>query len=118
MDSFRNLNIWKQSCELIVMVYKLIDKFPTSERYGLSSQLGRSVNSVGANIAESCGRFHYKDKTNFLYHSRGSLIETEHNLYIADKLGYISDKQLDSVLAVTKDLGVRLNNYIKSIKSN
>lgn len=118
MDSFRSLKIWQISCDLIVDVYKLIDGFPREERYGLSSQLGRSVNSVGANIAESCGRFHFKDKANFLYHSRGSLVETEHHLYIANKLGYIGDEQLESALATTKDLGVRLNNYIKSIKSN
>ncbi|PIU24188.1 four helix bundle protein, partial [Candidatus Berkelbacteria bacterium CG08_land_8_20_14_0_20_39_8] len=87
-------------------------------RYGLCSQLGRSVNSVGANIAESCGRFHYKDRTNFLYHARASLYETMHHLVIANKLKYISNKQLSEISNDIQDLNIRLNNYIASTKNN
>ena len=63
MDNFKNLRIWQDACDLTVKVYKLIDALPREEKYGLASQLGRSANSVGANIAESCGRFHFKDRT-------------------------------------------------------
>lgn len=116
MDNFKNLRIWKDSCNLTVDAYRLIDQFPSEEKYGLSSQLGRSVNSVGANIAESCGRFHFKDRTNFLYHARASLYETMHHLEIANRLEYISSNQLLSISGKIIDLNVRLNNYISSTK--
>lgn len=115
---FKDLRIWQDSVDLTVNVYKLIDNFPSTEKYGLSSQLGRSVNSIGANIAESSGRYHFKDRINFLYHARGSLIETEHHLIVANKLGFISKDELSKISAIIKDLCVKLNNYIKSINKN
>lgn len=118
MDNFKNLRIWQDSCDLIVKVYGLIDNFPKTERYGLASQLGKSINSVGANIAESCDRFHYKDKIKFLYNARGSLFESSHHLNIAYQLGFISESKLKKVEPNIKDLNVRINNYIKSIKNN
>jgi len=114
---FKDLRIWQDAINLIVDVYKLIDNFPGSEKYGLSSQLGRSVNSIGANIAESSGRYHYKDRLNFLYHARGSLIETEHHLIVAYKLGFISKDELQRISSNIKDLCIKLNNYIKSINN-
>jgi len=118
MDNFKNLRIWQDSCELIVSVYSLVDTFPKTERYGLSSQLGRSVNSVGANIAESCGRYHFKDRAKFLYNARGSLFETSHHLNIACKLKYISQEELAAEELKIKDLNIRLNNYISSTMEN
>ncbi len=116
MNNFKDLRIWQDACDIIVEVYKLIDQFPKEEKYGLSSQLGRSINSIGANIAESCGRFHFKDRTNFLFNARGSLYESEHHLNIAFRLSYISEDQLQKVSLKLKDLNVRLNNYINSTK--
>lgn len=118
MDNFKNLRIWQNACEIIVEVYRLIDQFPPLEKYGLASQLGRSINSTGANIAESCGRYHYKDRAKFLYNARGSLYESIHHLNIAHKLGFISKNQLDQIESKIKDLNVRINNYIKSTKNN
>src|SRR3990172_378882 len=46
-------------------------------------QLARAVDSVGANIAEAFGRFHYADKIRFLYYARGSLFETRYWLFPA-----------------------------------
>lgn len=117
LDNYRNLEIWKLAVELTVDVYRLVENFPSHEKFGLSSQLSRSVNSVGANIAESCGRYHFKDKINFLYHSRGSLIETEHHLIIANKLKFITDSELDDMMLKIKKIAIKLNNYINSLKS-
>ncbi len=113
---YKDLKIWQNAIDLTVDVYKIVDKFPDTEKYGLISQLIRSCNSIGANIAESCGRFHYKDRINFLYHSRGSLFETEHHLIISNRLGFLSDSELNRLVSVVKDLGIKLNNFIKTIE--
>ena len=116
MKSFKDLQIWQQAVELTVDVYKEIEKFPNTEKFGLSSQLSRCVNSIGANIAESWGRYHIKDKLNFLYHARGSLVETEHHIIVSNKLGYISDKRLKAFTEQITDLRVKLNNYISRLR--
>jgi len=117
MDNFKNLRIWQDACDLTVEIYKLIDKFPPTEKYGLSSQLGRSANSIGANIAESCGRFHFKDRTKFLYNARGSLYETSHHLNIAFRLKYITEDELNLAEDKVTKLNVKLNNYINATKA-
>ncbi len=116
MDNFKNLEIWNLAVDLTINVYHSIEKFPSSEKFGLSSQLSRSVNSIGANIAESCGRYHFKDRINFLYHARGSLVETHHHLIVASKLNFISTEDLQRFENDIKTLAVKLNNYINSLK--
>ncbi|MGM9823625.1 MAG: four helix bundle protein, partial [Muribaculaceae bacterium] len=64
--SFENLNAYKESKSLVVEVYRLIAKFPQSERFALSAQLQRAIVSVPSNIAEGSGRVSYKEKIHFL----------------------------------------------------
>lgn len=82
VKSFEDLEIYQLAEELTIEIYKITAKFPKEEQFGLTSQLRRAISSVGANIAEAFGRFHYKDKINFLYHARGSLLETRHFLRV------------------------------------
>lgn len=116
-SDFENLEVWKLSVKLATDVYKYTAKFPKSEQYALTDQIKRSVTSIGANIAESSGRFHYKDKINFLYHSRGSLLETKSHLLMAKQLFTLEDKDLDPILGSLDILSIKLNNFIKYIYS-
>ncbi|HEY4197917.1 MAG TPA: four helix bundle protein, partial [Mucilaginibacter sp.] len=59
----------------------------------LGKQLVRSADSIGANIAEGFGRYHYKENKNFCYFSRGSLIETEGWIIKAKTRKLISEDQ-------------------------
>jgi len=56
MRNFRKLEVWRESHELTLAVYRLSSSFPAHERYGLTSQLQRASASIGANLAEGCGR--------------------------------------------------------------
>lgn len=86
IKSFEDLEIWQLSIKLAKDVYKLSESFPQTEKYGTSDQIKRAVVSVSTNIAEGFGRFHYKDKKNFLYNTRGSLMEVKSLLYLATQL--------------------------------
>lgn len=109
-----DLEVYRLAEELVLMVYKKTKNFPDSERYGLTSQLNRAAVSIPVNIAESQGRYHFKERIQFLYVARGSLVETWSLLRIAQKLRMIEpDERLDSVIM---DLKVKLNNFISSIK--
>ena len=77
--------------DFVVEIYKLTDKFPSSELYGLTSQIRRSSVSIPSNIAEGWSRNSTKEYIQFLHVSNGSLSEIETQLEIANKLGYIKN---------------------------
>lgn len=116
IKSFEDLEVWQLAKELTVKIYKLTAKFPPEEKFGLSSQLRSAAVSVGANIAEGCGRYHFKDNIKFLYNARGSLLETKSHLLLTKEVGLITASDLKSLLKVIKNLGVKLNNFISSIR--
>ena len=71
---FTDLDVWKEGHRLVLMLYKITDKFPRSERYSLIDQIRRSSVSVTSNIAEGFGRQTYKEKIQFYYLAQGSLV--------------------------------------------
>jgi len=122
---FYQVPIWQDGARLLEKIYKLTRNFPLDEKYALTSQLRRSANSVVANIAESHGRFFYKDKIRVLYIARGEVEETRSHLLIAHKLNYFAqEKYLEmdkSYNLLSKDInsyiiGLNIKN-LKNIKS-
>jgi four helix bundle protein len=88
--SFEKLDVWQNSRELILTIYKLTVKFPSSEIYGITSQIKRSSASTAANIAEGTSRNTNKDKAHFLTISYSSVTETLNHLIISKDLNYIA----------------------------
>lgn len=111
-SDFTDLEIYQLSERLTLKVYALLPNLPPEERYALGTQLRRCVASIGANIAEGCGRYHYGDKIRFMYNARGSLMKTRHFLLVGKKLSYFSEEEVLPLLEEVRDLGVKLNNYI------
>lgn len=109
---FTDLEIYHLAEEITIEIYKLTQSFPAQEKFGLISQIRRAIISVGANIAEGYGRFHYKDKTQFLYNARGSLLETKHFLILSCELKFIKKETFEDLLKKIERLSVKLNNYI------
>lgn len=89
MRDFRKLDVWAKAHALTLVVYQLTARFPKHELYSLTSQLRRSAASVGANIAEGCGRGSERDFARFLTMALGSASETEYHLLLACDLGYL-----------------------------
>lgn len=96
--SFEDLQCWKEARKLRVFVSKqLIAKFPDNEKYNLTSQIRNSSRSVGNNIAEGFGRFHYQENIQFCRIGRGSLFETlDHGINALDE-GYIKEDILNEL---------------------
>ena len=115
VKDFTDLEIYRLAEKLSEEIYFLSLKFPKDEVFGLTSQIKRATLSVGANIAEGFGRYHYKDKINFFYHARGSLLEVEHFLRFAKIKKWIGEKDYERLTKEAKNLGVKLNNFIKAI---
>lgn len=94
MKSYRELEVWKVSMELVDAVYELTDRFPKSEVFNLTSQLRRAVVSVPSNIAEGWGRENTKDYIRFLLISKGSLMEIEVQLEIAVRQKFATKEEI------------------------
>lgn len=75
IKSFQDLNIWKEAHQLTLEIYKITNKFPKAETFGLISQIQRAAVSVAANIVEGMGRNTTKELLSFAYNARGSLMD-------------------------------------------
>ena len=117
-SSFRELKIWQKGLELLMKIYKVTSKYPRSEKYGLIDQTRRSANGVIANIAESHGRFYYKDKKRVLYFSRGECSEVQSHLSVALGLKYIVQDEFHELDSEYEGLGLGINYYILSLKDS
>lgn len=90
--SFEKLNVWKESIFLVKNIYKLTAKFPSEEKFGLTSQLRRATISIASNIAEGTSRKTTKDKAYFTTISYSSTMEVLNQLIIAKELKFISEE--------------------------
>ena len=90
MENFRDLKVWSKAHALTLTVYQRTRTFPKDEMYGLSSQIRRSAASIGANIAEGCGRRSDPELKRFLQIARGSANELEYHLLLARDLRLLS----------------------------
>ena len=117
INSFKDLLVWQKGIALVKEVYKVIEKMPQEELFGLSGQIKRSVISVPSNIAEGWGRNSTLSYLHFLKISRGSLFELETQLIIAKELEFISSDALNKIDKLIHELSKMLNSLIKSIKN-
>ncbi len=115
-DSYRDLRVWQYAMKLAVRVYNETEHFPRRE-YGLSAQLRRAAISVPSNIAEGKGRRTDPDFLTFLFHARGSLLELETQISLAEQLGYLSEFSSKSLLRDTAAVGSALTGLINSLKA-
>ncbi len=89
LKNFKELKVWKKSYKLCLEVYRITAGFPKEERYGIVSQIRRSVVSVPSNIAEGYGRRTTADYIRMLYISYGSICELETQVLLAGDLNFI-----------------------------
>lgn len=116
-NRFEELEVYKEAHKLVLMVYKITDKFPKSESFGLVSQIRRAGVSVAANIVEGNTRGHQKEFTQFLYLSKGSLEEVKYYFILALDLGYINKTDYDRLQEQGEKVGKMLSGLIKFWKN-
>jgi len=100
---------------LVLDVYRSTQTFPKTETYGLISQLRRSAVSIPSNIAEGQARLSTLEFKQSLGHARGSLMEVETYILLAQELTYLERDQSESLLAGTAEVGKILNGLLNSL---
>jgi len=111
-QDFQDLIVWQKAHRFVLDVYKMTDKFPQKEIYGLTSQFRRAAISIPANIAEGFRKRGKADKARFLNIADGSLQECKYYLILAKDLGYADVPQLFSII---DEIGKMLNVYSQRI---
>lgn len=96
--SFKNLDIWKMSRNLVKTVYTLTAKLPAEEKFGLTLQIRKSAVSIPSNIAEGCGRDTNKNLASFLDIAIGSSCELETQLYLTNDLAFLNSIEVETWL--------------------
>ena len=117
MKTHKELDVWKDSIELVVSIYKATKGFPMEERFGLTSQIRRAAVSVPANISEGAARNYSKEFIRFLRIAQASLSEVETLLYISLKLNYLDENTFKSIHGRIFKVNAQLSGLIKSITS-
>ena len=115
LRSYRQLIGWQKGIELVTDVYRLTQKFPKQEIYGLTSQIRRAAVSIPSNIAEGQGRMSRGEFKQFLGHARGSVFELESQVLILRNLAYLNMEEGESLLERIAELGRVLNGLLKSL---
>lgn len=118
MRDFKKLEIWKNGIELVKQVYKLSNDLPSSEKYGLKSQITRAAVSIPSNIAEGCSRNSEIEFKRFLEIAIGSLFELETQLIIIIELNLIETAKTEKILALIQKESKMINGLINRIKNS
>ena len=113
---YRSLTVWQKAMDMVTEIYRLTQRFPKEEVYGLTSQLRRAAVSVPSNIAEGQGRLTRGEFRQFLGHAKGSLAEIDTQLLIAHELGYLADT--NCILEKTAEVGRLLNGLLNSLATD
>jgi four helix bundle protein len=115
-SSFHDLRVWQEAMRLATETYKVTVNFPRHELYGLCQQMRRAAVSVPSNIAEGKGHRTDREFASFLFHARGSLLELQTQLMIAQELNYLSKEEGSRLLELAAGVGRSLNGLINSLR--
>jgi four helix bundle protein len=118
MGNYRKLSVWNRAHGFALAIYRSTNKFPASERYGLSNQLRRASLSIVSNIAEGSGRQGDREHARFLRIARGSACEAECQLLLSRDLGYLEVGTWTTLDNECQQLSRMLNGLIRSLTPN
>jgi four helix bundle protein len=114
--SFTEMSVWQHASKLATEIFKLTINLPRSEDYGLTSQIRRSSNGIGACISEGFGRNTNRDKIKYYVIGRGSAFETQNHLIYGKNVNYFDAQVIQTLLKKYDNLIFELNKVIKYLE--
>ena len=115
--NFEKLDVWQRAVDLAAFIYDVTGKFPSDERFGITSQMRRAAVSVSSNIAEGSSRSSRQDFARFVELAVGSLYELVSQGFIARKQGFLAEQAFQKLYSESEEL-IRmlsgLRNHLRS----
>lgn len=115
--AFEELRVLQDAEAVADEIWQQVVGWDPFAREVVGGQLARAADSVGANIAEAFGRFHYGEKLQFLYYARGSLFETKYWLNRALERSMMTSEQVQDYASRLTSLARQLNSFAGSLKA-
>lgn len=115
-NGLQDLTVLKLAEDVADTIWNVTNRWSPLARDTVGKQVIRSSDSIGANIAESYGRFHFSDKVNFLYYARGSLFETKYWLNRCATRRLMAQNQTDKLASDLGDIARQLNGFVRYLK--
>src|SRR6266480_6698039 len=98
-QNYKDLLVWQKGIALAKVIYRLTQRFPPAEKFGLISQMRRAAVSIPSNLAEGQARHTTGEFIQFFSHAEGSLAELETQLRLSTGLGFCSEASASPLLA-------------------
>ena len=114
-SDFESLKVYQMAENLADEIWDVVLRWDRFARDTVGGQIVRAADSIGANIAEGCGRGSFQDNRRFIRIARGSLKETQHFLRRAYKRKLLDDTQVNTIKPLVDNLAPMLNAYLRSI---
>jgi four helix bundle protein len=118
MQNFRDLKVWQKAHAMALSIYAATAKFPSEERFGLTSQMRRAAASIPANIAEGCVRSTDRDFARFLHTAMGSASEVEYFVLLALDLAFLDRSVHNTLTADLEEIKRMLTALIARLKAD
>lgn len=103
MFNFEKLEVWQKAIDFADAVYSITQKFPTDERFGLTSQMRRAAVSVFSNVAEGSSRFSNIDFARFVEIATGSVFEVVSQARIGLRRKFLTQDEHDSLYSIAEE---------------
>lgn len=110
-----DLKIWQKGMDIAISCFQLTESFPSTERFGISSQINRAGVSIPSNVAEGSSRTSEKDYGRFIEISLGSSFELETQLLIAQRLKFGDDRKVADLITNVSEEQKMLAGFLKSL---
>ena len=110
-----DFKVYNLAMDLGEEVYSEVINWNYFDKDTVGKQLVRAVDSIAANLSEGMGRYHYKERKNFSYYSRGSLFETKTWITKAHNRKLFNDELFEKLIQNIEIIGIKLNNYINTL---
>jgi four helix bundle protein len=110
------LEVWQKAHALTINLYRITECFPRSELFGLTSQIRRAAGSIGANLAEGCGRWGDAELARFVQIAMGSASELQNHLRLAKGLDFLSRPDYAATLKDVTSVRQMLTAFLQTLR--
>ena len=116
MRNHEELEVWQKAHALTLKLYRVTEAFPRSEMFGLTSQIRRAAGSIGANLAEGCGRWGEAELARYVQIAMGSASELPNHLRLANDIGFLSPSDYTSASKELTSVRQMLTAFLQSLR--
>ncbi len=111
-----DLEIYQLAMEIGDILWNRVDTWDWFAKQTIGTQVVRSTDSIASNIAEGYGRYFFKERRQFTFYSRGSLIETKTWITKAVRRNLITQEEYDLLIEKLQTLHYKINIFLKKLK--